>query len=333
MFRMPLNYMQEIRNNWKESEILEIYETPILDLVYHAASVHREFHNPHEIQISSLLSVKTGGCSEDCKYCSQSSLYDTSTEEEPMMPIASVIEAAKEAKAKGSNRFCMGTAWREIPDDQMHLVTEMIEAVRNLEMEVCATMGMVTQAQATELKNAGLTAYNHNLDSGESYYDKIVSTRSYSDRLKTITALQNAGIGICSGGIIGMGEKTNDRVDLLMHLSNLDKHPESVPVNILVPIEGTPIEKDLNFNFWDLLRTVATARILMPTTFVRLSAGRKDLSDIEQAFCFLAGANSIFAGEKLLTTSNREENKDTELFELLGLSPKQPFKSAINNAE
>ncbi|MES0489700.1 MAG: biotin synthase BioB [Leptospirales bacterium] len=316
--------MSEIRYDWTREEIQQIYNRPLLDLVFAAATVHRGHHNPSEIQVSSLVSVKTGGCSEDCKYCSQSSLYDTETGDQPMMALEAVIEAAKRAKQSGSTRFCMGTAWREIPDSQMENITSMIEAVRNIGLEVCATMGMVTDAQAKELKNAGLSAYNHNLDSGEKFYENIVSTRSYADRLETIRRLQEAGIGVCSGGIIGMGEEASDRIDMLFHLSTMATHPESVPINILVPVEGTPLKKDERFNFWDLLKTVATARILMPKSFVRLSAGRKELSQVEQAFCFMAGANSVFAGEKLLTTANIDEDSDKELFILLGLKTREP---------
>jgi len=316
--------MSEIRYDWTREEIQKIYNRPLLELVHSAAIAHRENHNASEMQVSSLLSVKTGGCSEDCKYCSQSSLYDTETDDQPMMAIEAVIEAAKRAKENGSTRFCMGTAWREIPDSQMQNITSMIEAVRNIGLEVCATMGMVSDAQAIELKNAGLSAYNHNLDSGEKFYENIISTRSYGERLETIRRLQEAGIGVCSGGIIGMGEEPVDRIDMLFHLSTMPTHPESVPINILVPVEGTPIEKDNSFNFWDLLKTVATARILMPKSFVRLSAGRSELSQVEQAFCFMAGANSVFAGEKLLTTANIEEDRDKELFLLLGLKTRNP---------
>lgn len=315
--------MSRLRHDWSAEEIREIYETPLLDLVYRAAGVHREFFNPREIKVSSLLSVKTGGCSEDCKYCSQSSYYKTETADEPMLTTTQVVEAARRARENGATRFCLSTAWRNIDDAELPKVSEMITAVKALNLEVCATMGSLTAAQAGALKEAGLDAYNHNLDSGPGYYEKIITTRSYHERLETLENVQGAGISLCSGGIIGMGESLQDRIEMLRDLSNLDPHPESAPINILVPIEGAPLERDPHFSFWDLLRTIATAKILMGGTYVRLSAGRRELSDVETAFCFLAGANSIFMGDKLLTTENADAGDDEALFSILGLVKKE----------
>ncbi|MDH4263089.1 MAG: biotin synthase BioB [Spirochaetia bacterium] len=314
--------MIKIRNNWTIDEINNIYSQPLLDLVFHSATVHRKFHDPREIQISSLLSIKTGGCTEDCKYCSQSSFYETATTAEPMMKIDEILKKAKQAKENGSSRFCLSTAWRQIPNVEMENILEIIRNVNQLDLEVCATMGMLSQTQAKQLKDAGLHTYNHNLDTGENYYDKIISTRSYQDRLDTLNVVQEAGLNICSGGILGMGESKEDRFNMLKNLSSLKKHPESVPINVLVPIEGTEMKKDPDFSFWDLLRTVATARIIMPQSNVRLSAGRASLNDMEQSFCFFAGANSIFSGEKLLTTNNALPDQDEKLFQILGLYKK-----------
>jgi biotin synthase len=309
----------ETRNNWTISEIKEIYKTPIIDLVFESALIHRKFHNSRAIQVSALLSIKTGGCTEDCKYCSQSIFYKTNVEDSEMVSKDQIIKKAQEAKVSGASRFCLSTAWRQIPDEEMKGVLEIISSVNQLGLEVCATMGMLNQNQARQLKEAGLHTYNHNLDTGENFYKEIVSTRNYTDRLNTLNIVQEAGLSVCSGGILGMGETENDRMDMLMHLATLKEHPGSVPINVLVPVEGTEIKKDPNFSFWDLLRTIATARLLMPASYVRLSAGRTYLSDPEHALCFLAGANSIFAGEKLLTTPNVEGNRDDTLFQLLGL--------------
>jgi len=315
--------MEPIRNNWTTNEIEEIYNQPVLDLVFRAASIHRSFNNPREIQISSLLSVKTGGCSEDCKYCSQSSYYETPTEKEEKLELPQIIEKAKAAREAGASRFCLSTAWREVPEAEMGSIIEMISGVRDLGLEVCATMGMIKKEQAKRLKEAGLHTYNHNLDTGADFYKEIISTRSYDDRLNTLSNLFEAGLDICSGGIIGMGESAKDRIDMLTTLSNLPKHPGSVPINILVPIDGTPMDTDPDFNFWDLLRTIATTRIIMPRTNVRLSAGRNQLTEIEQGFCIFAGANSIFSGEKLLTTDNAERSADENLFRSLDLFSRQ----------
>jgi biotin synthase len=314
--------MTEIRNNWTIAEIGEFYNKPLLELAYQAATVHRKFHDPRAIQISSLLSIKTGGCTEDCKYCSQSSFYETDIKAQPLMKVGEIMIKAKEALENGSHRFCLSTAWRQIPDVEMEKILEIIRSVNDLGLEVCATMGMLSQTQARQLKEAGLHTYNHNLDTGEKFYDKIISTRTYHDRLDTLNVAQEAGLNICSGGILGMGESAEDRLDMIQSLSSLKRHPESVPINVLVPIEGTEIQKDPNFSFWDLLRTVATARIIMPKTNVRLSAGRASLNDVEQSFCFFAGANSIFSGDKLLTTPNNQPDQDEKLFEILGLYKK-----------
>jgi len=314
---------EPLRHNWTISEITEIYSRPVLELVYQAATVHRQNHDPRAIQVSSLLSIKTGGCSEDCKYCSQSSHYETDIQVEPMMEVAEIVARAKSAKESGSGRFCLSTAWRQIPHAEMDNILEIIRSVNELGLEVCATMGMLSQSQARQLKEAGLHTYNHNLDTGKAYYEQIVTTRSYEDRLNTLQNAQEAGLNICSGGILGMGESLEDRLDLLKNLANLRRHPESVPINVLVPVEGTEIRKDPDFSFWDLLRTVATARIMMPQSYVRLSAGRASLGEIEQAFCFFAGANSIFSGDKLLTTKNNEPDQDDRLFNILGLYKSQ----------
>ena len=311
--------MENLRNNWSLAEIENIYNRPILDLIYTAATVHRQHHDPRAIQISSLLSIKTGGCTEDCKYCSQSSFYETEIQAEPMMEVDEIVSKARLAKESGSSRFCLSTAWRQIPNAEMEKILKIISSVNELGLEVCATMGMLSQTQARQLKDAGLHTYNHNLDTGEKFYDKIISTRTYQDRLDTLNIVQDAGLNICSGGILGMGESKEDRFDMLKNLSSLKRHPESVPINVLVPVEGTEIQKDPDFSFWDLLRTVATTRFIMPESQVRLSAGRASLSETEQAMCFFAGANSIFSGDKLLTTKNAEPDQDERLFEILGL--------------
>jgi len=314
--------MIETRKKWTINEIEEIHGQPLLELVYQSATVFRKYHDPREIQVSALLSIKTGGCAEDCKYCSQSSFYETDTKAEPMMEIGQILEQAKKSRDQGASRFCLSTAWRQIPDTQMKNILEIVNSVSKLGMEVCATMGMLTRTQAQKLREAGLHTYNHNLDTGEKFYDKIVSTRTYQERLDTLNFAQEAGLNICSGGILGMGESKHDRMDMLRNLANLKKQPESVPINVLVPIEGTAMQKDPDFSFWDLLRTICTARILMPESNVRLSAGRNSLSAVEQSFCFFAGANSIFSGDKLLTTDNVLPDQDEELLSLLGLYKK-----------
>jgi biotin synthase len=308
-------------------EISEIYHSPILDLVYRAATVHRQYHDPQEVQVCTLLSVKTGGCPEDCSYCPQAARYHTDVKVHKLLPTKEVVGRAREAKDSGSTRFCMGAAWREVRDNRdFDRVLDMVTQINDMGMEVCCTLGMLSKEQAEKLKEAGLYAYNHNLDTSEDYYDEIISTRKYDDRLDTIENVRKSGISVCSGGIIGLGETTNDRVGMLHTLSTLPEHPESVPVNALVPVEGTPLEKSDRVPVWDMVRMVATARIIMPKAMVRLSAGRLEMPVSEQAFCFMAGANSIFAGEKLLTTPNPEEDKDKEMFQTLNIKPRKSFK-------
>lgn len=309
-----------VRNDWTKAEIAEIYHSPLLDLVFTGARVHRMHHDPQAVQQCTLLSVKTGGCSEDCAYCPQSARYETNVKAEKLLDPDTVYMAAKLAKDNGSTRFCMGAAWREVKDnEQFDQVIEMVEKVKSLEMEVCVTLGMVNLDQAKKLKDAGVTAYNHNLDTGEEYYDKIITTRTYADRLNTLKNVREAGITVCCGGIVGLGETDSDRIDLLHTLATLEVHPESVPVNALVSVDGTPMENQAKVEIDAMLRMIATARILMPLSMVRLSAGRVDMTMAEQALCFLAGANSIFTGERLLTTSNPEFDQDKQMFATLGL--------------
>lgn len=300
---------------------------PVLELMYRAATVHREHHATGEVQVCTLLSVKTGGCPEDCAYCPQAARYHTNVKVEKLLEVDEVLQAASNAKINGSTRFCMGAAWREVRDNRdFDKVLQMVDGVNKMGMEVCCTLGMLTEEQAEKLKNAGLYAYNHNLDTSEEHYDKIISTRTYDDRLDTLENVRKAKIHVCSGGIIGMGESHEDRIGMLHTLVNLPEHPESVPVNALVPVEGTPLEDQPRVSVWEMVRMIATARIIMPKAMVRLSAGRVRMSVEEQALCFMAGANSIFAGDKLLTTPNPEVNEDQNMFELLGLKPREAFK-------
>ena len=319
--------MSQIKNNWTQEEISDIYHRPVLDLIYEAATVHRQNHDPHEVQVCTLLSVKTGGCPEDCAYCPQAARYHTDVEVHKLLPVEEVLNSAKKAKEAGSTRFCMGAAWREVRDNRdFDSVLEMVKGVNNLGMEVCCTLGMLTPEQATKLKEAGLYAYNHNLDTSEEHYNEIISTRNYDDRLNTLDNIRKAEISVCSGGIIGMGEAHQDRIGMLLTLANLPDHPESVPVNALVPVAGTPLEDQERVSIWEMVRMIATARITMPKAMVRLSAGRVKMSVEEQALCFMAGANSIFAGEKLLTTPNPEEDADKKMFQILNLKPRKAFK-------
>lgn len=309
-----------------KEDLVKLYNTPLLELMYQAATVHREHHDPNEVQMSSLLSIKTGGCPEDCGYCPQAARYHTDVDTHKLMSVETVIEQAKNAKANGSSRLCMGAAWRNIRDNRdFDNVIQMVQAVNSLDMEVCCTLGMMTDDQAERLKNAGLYAYNHNLDTSEDYYDDVISTREYQDRLKTIDSAKNAGISVCSGGIIGMGESVEDRMGLLMSYVKMDTPPESIPINALVAVEGTPMAEQKPVEIWEMVRMVATTRILFPESVVRLSAGRTSMSKEGQAMCFMAGASSIFAGDKLLTTPNPEFNEDKELFDILGLTPKAAF--------
>jgi len=310
-----------------KEQLLELYNKPLLELVFEAATVHRQFHNPREVQMSSLLSIKTGGCPEDCGYCPQAARYHTDVEAHKLMSVDSVIEQAKNAKANGSSRLCMGAAWREVRDNKdFDNVIEMVQAVNDLDMEVCCTLGMMNEDQAKRLKNAGLFAYNHNLDTSADYYDDVISTREYQDRLNTIDNARKAGISVCSGGIIGMGEAIEDRIGLLMSYMEMENPPESIPINALVAVEGTPMADQKPIEQWEMIRMVATTRIAFPQAVVRLSAGRTKMNMEGQALCFMAGAGSIFAGDKLLTTPNPEFNEDKEMFEILGLIPSEPFK-------
>lgn len=316
-----------IRNNWTREEITEIYNTPILDLIYRAATVHRQHHDSQEVQVCTLLSVKTGGCPEDCAYCPQAARYHTDVKVHKLMEVEEVMQKAIEAKGAGSTRFCMGAAWREVRNNKdFDKVLSMVKGVSQLDMEVCCTLGMLTHEQAEKLKAAGLYAYNHNLDTSEEFYGDIITTRTYKDRLETLDNVRNAKISVCSGGIIGMGEREQDRIGMLLTLATLPQHPESVPVNALVPVEGTPLEDQEKVSVWEMVRMIATARIIMPKAMVRLSAGRVRMTLEEQALCFMAGANSIFAGDKLLTTPNPDVVQDKEMFQLLNLKPRKSYK-------
>lgn len=310
-----------------KEQLLELYNKPLLELVFEAATIHRQYHNPREVQMSSLLSIKTGGCSEDCGYCPQAARYHTTVEPHKMMTVESVVEQAKNAKANGSSRLCMGAAWREVRNNRdFDKVIEMVQEVNKLDMEVCCTLGMMNEEQAHRLKNAGLFAYNHNLDTSADFYRDVISTREYQDRLNTIENARKAGISVCSGGIIGMGEAIEDRIGLLMSYMNMENPPESIPINALVAVEGTPLAQQKPIEQWELIRMVATTRIVFPQSVVRLSAGRTKMNMEAQALCFMAGAGSIFAGDKLLTTPNPEFNEDKEMFDILGLIPTQPFQ-------
>ncbi len=320
--------MSQLRNNWTIQEISKIYNIPLLELIFKAATIHREYNDTGEVQVCTLLSIKTGGCPEDCAYCPQAARYNTGLDVQALMKKEEVLAYAEKAKNAGSTRFCMGAAWREVRDNRdFDRVLEMVQGVNEMGMEVCCTMGMLTEEQAAKLHNAGLYAYNHNLDTSEDHYSDIITTRTYNDRLKTLGNVRKAGISVCSGGIIGLGEKHEDRIAMLHTLSTLPQHPESVPINALVPIEGTPLQNNKKADIWDMVRMIATARILMPKTMVRLSAGRNDMSVAEQALCFMAGANSIFAGDKLLTTPNPAFDDDNAMFQLLGLKSREAFKA------
>jgi biotin synthase len=311
----------------KES-LLELYNKPLLELVFEAATIHREFHNPREVQMSSLLSIKTGGCPEDCGYCPQAARYHTGLKAHKLMEVDDVVNQARNAKANGSSRLCMGAAWREVRDNRdFDKVVDMVKAVNDLEMEVCCTLGMLNEDQARRLKEAGLFAYNHNLDSSKEFYKDIISTREYEQRLETIDNARKAGITVCSGGIIGMGEAVEDRIGMLMSYMEMGTPPESIPINALVAVEGTPLADQKPIEQWEMIRMVATTRIAFPQAVVRLSAGRTMMSMEGQALCFMAGAGSIFAGDKLLTTPNPEFNEDKAMFDILGLIPKEAFKT------
>ena len=316
-----------MRITWTRDEVAAIYNSPVLDLIYQAATVHRQHHDPQEVQVCTLLSVKTGGCPEDCAYCPQATRYHTAVKTQKLLEVDEVLEAASRAKSTGSSRFCMGAAWREVRDNRdFDKVLDMVRGVNALGLEVCCTLGMLTDSQAEKLKDAGLYAYNHNLDTSEAFYGDIITTRTYDDRLDTLGHVRDAGISVCSGGIIGMGESHDDRIGMLLTLATLPQHPESVPVNALVPVEGTPLAAQERVSVWEMVRMIATARILMPAAMVRLSAGRVRMSVEEQALCFMAGANSIFAGDKLLTTPNPDTDTDLQLFQTLNIRPREAYK-------
>ena len=316
---LPLQFTSQLRHDWTLAEIEALFALPFNDLLFKAHTVHRQHFDVNEVQISTLLSIKTGGCSEDCGYCPQSARYDTDLKAQKLMAVDDVVQAAQRAKQQGASRFCMGAAWREPKDRDMAEIVSMVEGVKNLGLETCMTLGMLTDQQTDQLKQAGLDYYNHNLDSSEEYYAEVISTRTYQDRLDTLKRVRDAGMNVCSGGILGMGESARDRAGLLQALANLPKHPESVPINLLVQVEGTPLADSKQLGPLDFVRSLAVARIMMPESRVRLSAGRTDMSDEMQALSFFAGANSIFYGEKLLTTDNPEANQDLQLFERLGI--------------
>lgn len=321
--------MADIRTDWTFEEIKDIYHTSLMELIYRAATVHREYQATGEVQICTLLSIKTGGCPEDCAYCPQSAHHDTDVEAQDMLEPEEILSAARRAKEAGSTRFCMGTAWRcgrETKD--FDRVLDMVSEITEMGLEVCCTLGMLTDEQAVRLKEAGLYAYNHNLDSSEDFYNRIISTRTYQDRLDTLGRVRDNDISVCCGGIIGMGETDWDRIELIHNLATMPIHPESVPINALIAVEGTPLEDQPKVPWYDMARMIATARITMPDSMVRLSAGRVDMSMEEQTLCFMAGANSIFTGEKLLTTENNKLSKDRKMFEILGLTPRKAFKNA-----
>lgn len=322
--------MSITKHNWTKEEIIAIYNKPMMDLLYEAASIHREHHDPNVVQVSTLLSIKTGGCSEDCGYCPQAARYHTAVEGNDLMSVSQVKAQALRAKSGGSSRVCMGAAWRNVKDGpEFDQVLEMVRTINKMDMEVCCTLGMITENQAQRLAEAGLYAYNHNLDTSEEYYKEVISTRGFEDRLQTIENVRKTNVTVCSGGIIGMGESIDDRAGMLVALSTLNPQPESVPINALVAVEGTPLEEEKPVEIWEMIRMVATTRIIMPETQVRLSAGRMNMSREGQAMCFFAGANSIFAGDKLLTTPNPDVNEDMKMFEMLGLNPQKPFTKVV----
>lgn len=329
MQNLPVNAQADLRHDWKESEVVKLFDSPLNDLIFSSQSLFRQFFNPNSIQLSTLLNIKTGGCPEDCAYCPQSIRYKTEVKAEPLMNVGDVKRAASEAKQNGASRFCMGAAWRSPKKQDLEKVIEMIKAVKEMGMETCATLGMLNEDQALSLKQAGLDFYNHNLDSSPEFYSEIISTRTYDDRLDTLRAVRAAGMNVCCGGIVGMGETLADRARMLIILANMPKHPESVPINLLVKVNGTPLGNNATIDPFEIVRMIAVTRIMMPASYVRLSAGRSEMSDEAQALCFLAGANSIFYGERLLTTDNPALIHDQKLFDRLGLKPAhQPLPTA-----
>lgn len=315
------NLKNTVRTDWTVEEVSTLFERPFNDLLFQAHATHRNFFDPNEVQISTLLSIKTGGCPEDCSYCPQSIRYDTGLENEELLPLQAVVDAARTAKANGATRFCMGAAYRSPKARQLEQISEMVQAVHDLGLETCATLGMLKAEQAKLLKKSGLDYYNHNLDTSESFYKEIITTRTYDDRLNTLKAVRDAGLKVCCGGIVGMGESQRDWVDMLHTLATLPEHPGSVPINQLVRVEGTPLQDVASVDALDFVRVIAVARLLMPAAHIRLSAGRTEMTDETQALCFFAGANSIFYGEKLLTTENPATNKDMQLLKRLGMKP------------
>ena len=321
MANLNLDRLGEIRSDWSLAEAQELFRLPFNDLLFHAQGVHRRNFDPNQVQVSTLLSIKTGGCPEDCAYCPQSVRYETGVERDALLELDAVVAAARQAKADGATRFCMGAAYRSPKPRQLESIKAMVREVRALGLETCATLGMLKPAQARELKEAGLDYYNHNLDTSEAFYGEIITTRTYQDRLDTLAAVREAGLNVCCGGILGMGESESDRIALLHTLATLPQHPESVPINQLVQVAGTPLHGLPPLDPIELVRTIATGRLMMPRSYLRLSAGRMEMNDAVQALCFLAGANSIFHGEKLLTTPNPGRTHDQQLFDRLGLSP------------
>jgi len=310
-----------VRHDWTRADVQALFDLPFNDLIFQAQSVHRRWFNPNQVQKSTLLSIKTGGCPEDCGYCSQSSKFETGLKASKLMEVQKVLEEARKAKEAGATRYCMGAAWRSPKDRDMDAICAMVEGVRAMGMETCMTLGMLSVEQTLRLKHAGLDYYNHNVDTSEEYYKEIISTRTYADRLETLERVREAGINVCSGGIVGMGEEESDRIGMLLTLANLPEHPQSVPINQLMQVDGTTLGRSKPIDAIDFVRTIAVARILMPKSVVRLSAGREHMTEETQALCFLAGANSIFIGEKLLTTKNPDVDKDERMFEKLGLEP------------
>jgi biotin synthase len=318
---MAVPEQSTIRNNWTRAEVLALFNLPFNDLLFNAQVMHRRHFDPNQVQLSTLLSIKTGACPEDCKYCPQSARYDTGIEKEKLLQIEQVVEAAQAAKASGSSRFCMGAAWRSPHDRDIPAVTAMIREVKALGLETCMTLGMLSKDQADNLSDAGLDYYNHNLDTSKEFYGEVITTRTYQDRLNTLSNVRNTGMKVCAGGIVGMGEEQTDRAGLLIELANLPKHPESVPINMLVKVAGTPMAELDSLDPFEFIRTIAVARLMMPESYVRLSAGREDMNEQMQAMAFMAGANSIFYCEKLLTTPNPAANTDMQLFKRLGITP------------
>ncbi|MBU6140515.1 MAG: biotin synthase BioB [Proteobacteria bacterium] len=312
-------YYTETRHDFSPEEILELFALPFNDLIFKAAQIHRQNHNPNAVQISTLLSIKTGSCPENCKYCPQSAHYNTGLEKESLMALDKILEAANAAREAGASRFCMGAAWRNLHDRDVEKICKIVDEVKKTGLETCMTLGMLTESQSKQLKDAGLDYYNHNIDSSPEFYSEIITTRNFEDRLNTLKNVRDAGLNVCSGGIVGMGETRTDRAKMLIVLANLPKHPESVPINMLVKVAGTPMAEVQELDQFEFIRTIAVARIMMPKSVVRLSAGRENMNEQTQSLCFLAGANSIFYGEKLLTTSNPEMERDKRLFEKLGV--------------